>query len=210
VKQPKIVIIDYGVGNINSVFNALNYLGYKNILVSNEYEQIFKSNAIILPGVGAFAECMRNLKERNLDKILTEAVMEQSKPILGICVGMQLMANSSEEAGYHNGLGWIPGVVRRLQVPPSFSVPHVGWNDIEAVSENSILSRLPKNLNFYFDHSFHYECNEEFSMAQCNYGIKINAAIHRNNIIGVQFHPEKSQNNGLRLFRTFISSIEKC
>ena len=117
---------------------------------------------------------------------------------------MQLMATFSEENGTHTGLDWIPGQVVRLNLPENYAVPHVGWNDIRHRNEHILFSRTSKSPNFYFDHSYHYQCDEQFVTAECDYGIPVTAAIKKDNIHGVQFHPEKSQNNGLRLFRSFL------
>lgn len=128
--NPKIVIVDYGVGNTYSVSNAISSLGYKKLTISDKESVIKSADALILPGVGAFEACANNLKERHLDKILNEEVLAKKKPILGICVGMQLMATNSEENGLHDGLNWIEGKVIKLELPPEFAVPHVGWNNV--------------------------------------------------------------------------------
>ncbi len=203
--QPSIVIIDYGVGNIFSVSNAIRALGYRKLKISSVESDILSADALILPGVGAFEVCAKNLRERQLEKVLDEAVFTRGKPILGICVGMQLMASSSEENGLHVGLNWIPGKVVKLSLPLNYSIPHVGWNDLSLQYRTNLFSRMKDSPNFYFDHSYHYQCDSAYVTAECNYGIAITAAIQKDNIYGVQFHPEKSQNNGLRLFRNFLS-----
>jgi glutamine amidotransferase len=205
--NPTIVIIDYGVGNTHSVLNAIKFLGYKNIIISDEEIKIQKADALILPGVGAFEECINNLINRKLDIILNEAVIVDKKPILGICVGMQLLATTSEENGLHNGLDWIKGSVKKIIVPKPLAVPHVGWNNVISKSDNILFNRNLKNANFYFDHSYHFVCDEQYISGYCDYGTKIIAAVQRENIFGVQFHPEKSQTSGLKLFRSFFNSI---
>ena len=210
MKQPNIVITDYGVGNIDSIRNALTRLGYQKITLSSKAKALNDADAIILPGVGAFAECVEKIKRRNLDHILEEAVLGQKRPLMGICVGMQLMGSYSEEGGLHQGLGWIPGSVSRFDLPNEFAVPHVGWNDINPVKKESYFSSLSADPDFYFDHSYHFRCDDEHVLATCHYGITIVAAIQKENIFGVQFHPEKSQNNGLRLFRSFFNKLEQC
>lgn len=202
-----IVIIDYGIGNTHSVSNAIKYLGYKNIIISDDEKKIQKADALILPGVGAFDECISNLKNRKLDLILNEAVIINKKPILGICVGMQLLATCSEENGLHNGLDWIKGAVKKIIVPKPLAVPHVGWNDVITMNENILFNRNIENSNFYFDHSYHFVCDEKYIAGYCDYGTRITAAVQMENIFGVQFHPEKSQTNGLKLFRSFFNSI---
>jgi glutamine amidotransferase len=206
-EQPNIVLIDYGVGNTHSVANAIRTLGYKKLLISDSEEVIKKADAIILPGVGAFEEASNNLRLRNLDKILNEQVIVNRKPILGICIGMQLFATRSEENGLHNGLNWIQGDVRKLNLPKGFNVPHVGWNDVIIKNSNPIFAENQSVNNFYFDHSYYFDCNESNIIAYSDYGFKLTAAVQQGNIFGVQFHPEKSQNTGLRLFRSFFNSI---
>ncbi len=208
MKNPNIVIIDYGIGNTYSVRNAIEFLGYKNLKISDNETIISNADALILPGVGAFKEAIQNLRTRKLDKLLDNEVLNKKKPILGICVGMQMLASMSEEDGIHNGLNWIPGKVKKLELPNNFAVPHVGWNDIR-VSNNSmeLFERTPDYSNFYFDHSYYFECDSKYVIAHCDYGIKVTAAVRYENIFGVQFHPEKSQTNGLKLFRSFFNSI---
>ena len=207
MKNPRIVIIDYGVGNTYSVSNAIRLLGYKRLRISDKEEEIDNADVIILPGVGAFEACVNNLKERSLIPILNEQVLIKKKPILGICVGMQLLASLSEENGEHEGLGWIEGRVKKLQLPEQFAVPHVGWNDVIMKKDSPIFNRNSQNSNFYFDHSYSFNCDEKYIVGYCNYGIKVTAAVQYENIFGVQFHPEKSQTSGLKLFRGFFNSI---
>lgn len=206
-KNPSVVIVDYGVGNTYSVANAIGFLGYHKIKVSDQQKDIREADAIILPGVGAFDEAVRNLKSRMLHEILGENVIIKKKPLLGICVGMQLLAEGSDENGWHEGLNWIPGKVRKLELDPSFAVPQVGWNNIVFSKTDPLFTRTPEQPNFYFDHSFHFETTNDFRIAWCDYGIEVTAAIQKDNIFGVQFHPEKSQTNGLKLFRGFLNSI---
>jgi glutamine amidotransferase len=205
--QQKIVIVDYGVGNTHSVSNSIRYLGYKSLKISDKESVINEADVLILPGVGAFEECANNLRKRNLHTILNEQVLTKKKPILGICVGMQLLASVSEEMGEHEGLNWIPGRVKKLVIPKPLAVPHVGWNDVISETGNPLFGRNEQNANFYFDHSYYFDCDEKFIVGYCDYGIKVTAAVQRDNIFGVQFHPEKSQTNGLKLFRSFFNSI---
>ena len=207
MSQPIIVIIDYGVGNTHSVWSAISALGYQRIKISSQPQDISTATALVLPGVGAFEACMQNLRDRHLVEVLNEAVLVNQIPILGICVGMQLMANFSEEHGVHTGLGWIPGHVVRLDLPSSFAVPHVGWNDLQINQTTPLFSRTDDAPHFYFDHSYHYQCSSEFVVATTDYYIPITAAIAHKHIHGVQFHPEKSQTNGLKLFRGFLNAV---
>ncbi len=205
--NPSIVLVDYGVGNTYSVSNAISYLGYKKIRISDQEQHIREADALILPGVGAFDEAARNLRERKLHLILGEAVLVQKKPILGICVGMQMLAEGSEENGWHEGLNWIPGKVKKLTLPAAFSVPQVGWNNVFIQQKDPLFTRTSENPNFYFDHSYHFETTPTYRMAWCDYGMEVTAAVHRDHIFGVQFHPEKSQSSGLKLFRGFFNAV---
>lgn len=207
MKNPRIVIIDYGVGNTYSVTNAINLLGYNRLRITDNEKEIENADVLILPGVGAFEACINNLKSRNLVSILNNQVLVKKKPILGICVGMQLLASFSEENGIHEGLGWISGNVQKLQLPEQYAIPHVGWNNVIMDHSCPIFNRNTPDSNFYFDHSYYFNCDEKFVVGYCNYGAKVTAAVQYENIYGVQFHPEKSQNNGLKLFRGFLNSI---
>lgn len=207
MKQPKILIVDYKVGNTHSVLNAVKELGYQKVNISSLEVDILSADALILPGVGAFQTCIENLSKNNLISILNEAVLIQKKPILGICVGMQLMATIGEENGIYQGLDWIPGKVKRLELPNEYSVPHVGWNNINYKEGCSIFEKVDQEANFYFDHSYSFLCDPKYIVAQCNYGKLITVGIQKDNIFGVQFHPEKSQNDGLKLFRSFFNHI---
>ena len=204
----KIVIVDYGVGNTHSVFKAISVLGYHRVKLSDKESVINDADVLLLPGVGAFDEAVRNLKSRDLIEILNEQVLVKKKPILGICVGLQLFATFSEENGFHEGLGWIEGAVKKLDLEEGFAVPHVGWNNVILAEKQPLFTGNSDNSNFYFDHSYAMECVDEHVAAYCDYGKKITAAVQKENIFGVQFHPEKSQTNGLKLFRSFFNSIQ--
>jgi glutamine amidotransferase len=202
-----IAIIDYGVGNTHSVKEALGFLE-AHVFITNDPDKFFHADALILPGVGAYEAAMNNLHERDLVAPLHEIVVNNHKPILGICLGMQLLADYSEENGYHEGLGWIKGKVLKLDATPGIRVPHVGWNDVQVISREPLFSRISGEANFYFDHSYHFiPAQEEDVAARVNYGDSIVAAVRKENICGVQFHPEKSQVTGLRLLKGFINSL---
>ena len=204
----KVMIIDYGLGNHQSVANALDFLGYEYI-ISNEEADIVKARAYILPGVGAFGEAMKNLNKLEIISSLEEQILERKKPILGICLGMQLMAEDSEEGGIHKGLGWISGHVVELESIEGNKIPHVGWNDIQISKRQPLFVRIEQESDFYFDHSYHFVCEDECISAMTWRGTKTIAAVQKDNIFGTQFHPEKSQNNGLKLFRCFLNYVEK-
>ena len=199
-----IAIIDYGLGNIESVKNSLHALGYKS-KVSSDIDVLKNAAALILPGVGAFETAMQNIVQKKLDVIITDLALNEKKPIIGICLGMQLLANYSEENGLHNGLGLIEGSIKRILLPEQYKVPHVGWNKVENIISSNLYSRVNPDSNFYFDHSYHFVCEAKFISAKANYGMEITASVEKDNIYGVQFHPEKSQTAGLKLLRSFFS-----
>ena len=199
-----VAVVDYGMGNVGSVMNALAFLKVP-ALVTMESLELRRASHIILPGVGAFGEGMANLKNRGLIPLLEEA-RDSGKPFLGICLGMQLLASFGEEGGRHEGLGWIPGRTRRFNVKErEFRIPHVGWNDVIPES-GALLFKEVSPLIFYFVHSFVVEPDEkEVVAAYCAYGERFAAALQKENILGVQFHPEKSQKSGLAVLERFIN-----
>jgi len=204
----KIAIIDYNLGNTYSVANAIKYLGY-DVEISSDEKKIKNADLLILPGVGAFEEAIKNLQLLNLNNILDEEVIVNKKKILGICVGMQLFAKTSDEKGNHKGLGWIDGNVKKIIPNNLDKVPHVGWNNINYEKTSILFSRIGDMNNFYFDHGFHFDCEDKYKSSFCKYGdIKITSSVEKENIFGVQFHPEKSQNAGLKLFKGFIEAIK--
>lgn len=199
-----VVIVDYGMGNLFSVENALKYLG-ADVKISNNLDDIKNAERIILPGVGSFSDGMKNLNSLGFLDGLKEEVLRNKKPFLGICLGMQLLADEGEENGITKGLGWLPGRVRRFKVDEKkYRVPHVGWNDV-AVSGDGALFKGIQNPVFYFVHSYHLVPEDPADViAHCDYGEKFAAAVRRGNIFGTQFHPEKSQKNGLKLLENFL------
>ena len=200
----EILIIDYGVGNIASVCTALDALSVR-YKVSSTPEDIASARAFILPGVGAFQEAMKNLESRGIIEPLKKEVIDNKKPLLGICLGMQVLAEDSTENGVHKGLGFIPGHVIRIPEALEFPVPHVGWNEVKVMQKAPLFEKLEDGVRFYFDHSYHFETTPEYIAATAGYGSDITAAVQHGNIFGVQFHPEKSQTAGLKLIRAFIS-----
>lgn len=200
-----VVIIDYGMGNLFSVENALQSLGAK-VKISNQEQDIVNAERLILPGVGAFPDGMNNLQKLGLREVLNREVLEKGKPILGICLGMQLFATTGEEYRLTEGLDWIPGRVRKFIISdPNLRIPHIGWNDV-APAENSPLFKGISSPIFYFVHSYHLVPQDHQTIAAtCFYGEKFGAAFQRGNIFGTQFHPEKSQKSGLTLLKNFLS-----
>jgi imidazole glycerol-phosphate synthase subunit HisH len=198
-------VIDYGMGNLLSVKNALEYLGAESVSCSKP-QDIDKVDRIILPGVGAFQSCIENLTRAGFIGPLNEFALEKKKPIMGICLCMQVMAKTGYEHGIWNGLGWFDSsVVKISEEDPSLKVPHVGWSDVEYRNDSLLFRGLTRNPDFYFVHSYFMRFeNDEFIDAHYEYEGKITAAVRKNNIFGTQFHPEKSQDNGLRLLDNFL------
>jgi glutamine amidotransferase len=205
---PTITIVDYGMGNIGSVCHALDVLGGSH-RVSSRKDDLAGAHGIVLPGVGAFGAAMQNLRDLDLVDALTEQVINRRTPFLGICLGMQLMARDSVENGFSTGLGWIDGHVLAIEAHPAHRVPHVGWNGVQIRRSTPLFQRIDGDAHFYFDHSFHLECGDDWVAASCDYGRPYVAAVQRDNILAVQFHPEKSQRNGLKLLRNFLNAVQE-
>ena len=201
-------ILDYGVGNLVSVFNGLRYFSPdKDIRIITTPNELSDCEKIVLPGVGAFTDARKLLEESGLDEqLLIEA--EKGKPILGICLGMQLMATRSFEGKETLGLGLIPGDVVRFE-RNDVKVPHMGWNGVRQEMSNALFKNLENEADFYFVHSYHYQCaNQHNVLATTQYGIRFTSAVQHDNIIGIQFHPEKSQRNGLLLLKNFVELLD--
>ncbi len=203
-----IVVVDYGIGNILSIQNMLRKIGAKSC-ISNDHKVIEKASKLILPGVGSFSVGMQNLKKQGLIDVLEQKVIQQNTPILGICLGMQLMCAKSEEAGQiTEGLGWFKAEVKyfdKTKLPKSLKVPHMGWSEIDVKQPDTFFSKtLDEPYRFYFTHSLHV-ANADLKEVLCEstYGYNFVSALKRDHIVGVQFHPEKSHFFGMELFKRF-------
>jgi len=204
VNKMKIAIIDYDMGNVRSIENAINHVGNYHIQVTSDPAVIEASNCIILPGVGAFPDAMRKLNEKQLVGVLTDEVLIKKKPVLGICLGMQLLFDSSEEIEFTKGLGWISGKVEYMKPGQGLRVPHVGWNSLILKKEKSVFDFLHDDKDFYFVHSLWVNCPDEYKLATFDYVVEMTASVQKDNVVGMQFHPEKSQKNGLAAMKSFL------
>ena len=194
-----IAVIDYGMGNLRSVEKAFQFLGF-DAVITDRPEQAEGATHLVLPGDAAFGDAMRNLVELGWDDLILKGV-EQGKPFLGICMGLQLMFDESEEGGKHRGLGMLPG--RIVKFPATERVPQIGWNQIAIERSVEILDGVPEGSYFYFVHSYYVDAADADRVATTEYGLEYTSIAARDNALGVQFHPEKSQQIGLRLLRNF-------
>ena len=210
-KKVKTALIDYGSGNLQSAYKALelagNYRKKNKIFVTSKSKDLLNADKVVLPGVGTFSDCMNGLKSLpGMIDILNEIVLQRKKPFLGICVGMQLLAIEGKEKGNHKGLGWIKGKVVKIKKNKKIKIPHMGWNTVKIISKHPILKR--KKFESYFVHSYNFICQDKKNvLATCDYQQSITAIVGKENIIGTQFHPEKSQKIGLEILKNFIRWI---
>ena len=199
-----VAVVDYGYGNLRSVLNALEFVGAEARLAAQP-EQLEGADRVILPGVGAFRDAIAALRERGFGEALP-ALAGEGRPLLGICLGMQLLATKSLEFGEYEGLGLLPGVVERLDVPDELRVPHVGWNDLLIQRESKLFDGFPDDPTCYFVHSYHLVPDDpELLTATTEYGGPVSACAERDNVYAAQFHPEKSQRDGLKLLENFLA-----
>ena len=199
-----IVIIDYGIGNLASVLNMFKKIGVKDVVVSGDKEVISKANKLLLPGVGSFDGGMGNLEQSGLIPLLNDKAIKEKVPVLGICLGMQMLSKKSEE-GVKPGLGWIDAETIKFNLDPALKlkVPHMGWDYITVNRENPLIEMESKS-RFYFVHSYHVKClDENQSLATCNFGVDFTCMVNKDNIFGTQFHPEKSLKFGMKLLENF-------
>ena len=200
----RIVIVDYGMGNIRSIASTLRYLGVDDVVLSDDYETLNSCDKIILPGVGSFGKAIAEIKKKKIDQYLNHIVVEMHKPLLGICLGMQLLGKSSSEDGLNGGLGFVDGIVEKFD-NSQFKVPHVGFNQVKVNNKLRIYHGFNKELSdFYFTHSYRMMSEAAINQSYCNYQENFVASFEVGNIAGTQFHPELSQSNGLKLLKNFI------
>jgi imidazole glycerol-phosphate synthase subunit HisH len=204
-------IIDYGMGNLFSVSKALERLNVP-YFISDEKEELMKANGLLLPGVGSFKDAMNRLNESGLTEMIKQYI-ETGKPLLGICLGMQLLFESSEENGHTKGLSILPGYVKKFPGTTKngvkYKVPHMGWNKLSFVKSSSVLRNINEDFA-YFVHSFYVETNEqEVILAECDYDVSVPAIVGIGNIYGMQFHPEKSSKLGMKLLSNFADLVEE-
>lgn len=203
-----IAIIDYDAGNLKSVEKALKYLGQESIITRNARE-ILKADKVILPGVGAFGRAMEQLKQYDLDKVIHQAV-EQNKPLLGICLGLQLLFEGSQENGGAEGLGILRGEIVRIPDKPGLKIPHIGWNSLYLQNQGRLFQGLSQGEFVYFVHSYYLKARDEHIVKACtDYGVQIHASVEQGNIFACQFHPEKSSSVGLRILKNFAEAGEE-
>ena len=205
MNNKKIVIIDLEIGNVGSVKRAIHHFGYQTI-VSNRHEDINSATHLILPGVGSFDEGMKKIHANRIKEILVEMVKIKNIPILGICLGMQLFATKGyENKKETNGLNIIPGLVKKLKNNTEFKLPHIGWNNVVFKKKNKIFKNILDNSDFYYIHSYEFICQDEVSIIGIsNYYHNFTSVVNQNNIYGVQFHPEKSLEQGLQIIKNFL------
>lgn len=202
-----IVIIDYGMGNLRSVQKAFEHVGFQ-ALITRDPAVIQNASKIVLPGVGAFKDAMDNLYSLGLIDVLNEEVIEKKKLFLGICLGMQLIATKSYEFGETQGLGWIDAEIVRFP-NTGLKIPHVGWNNVTFSNPSLLFKTIPNNSDFYFVHSYYFDADRQYATGISEYGCDFIASVQKENIFGLQFHPEKSQKHGLKIIENF-SKLPSC
>lgn len=203
--RPSVAIIDYGMGNLRSVQKAFERVG-SSAVVTSDPDKVLAADKIVLPGVGAFEACMTNLKKLNLTEPVCEAI-KRGKPFLGICMGMQVLFDESEEFGQHQGLGILKGKVVRFKLSKKYKIPHMGWNRVRKQKRTPLLTDIEENSYFYFVHSYHVVPENSSDIATLtDYGKDFVSSVARDNIFACQFHPEKSQGLGLKLVEAFAKS----
>jgi glutamine amidotransferase len=199
-----IIIIDYGMGNLGSIVNMFKKVGAI-AEVSSDLDVIANAPKLLLPGVGSFDRAMERIELLGMKSILNDQALIEKKPILGICLGMQLLTRGSEE-GKLPGLGWIPADTKKFPSIPGLRIPHMGWNRVEPTNPSSLTHNLPNDSRFYFVHSYYVQVDSQSdSILKCRYEISFDAAVQKDNIFGAQFHPEKSHKYGMQIFKNFVN-----
>lgn len=202
-----ICLLDYGAGNLRSVNNAIDYLGYE-CIISDSPSVISEASHLIIPGVGSYPAAMTKLRELGLISVIHD-FSNSGRPLMGICLGMQILSEVGLEYGNTEGLGLIPGQVVPLPVT-DLVLPHVGWNSLELHWNHPCFDRIKTGLDFYFVHSFCYQTSSDYALATTEYGVNFTSVVAKDNLLGVQFHPEKSQDAGLRLIENFLDWDGQC
>jgi glutamine amidotransferase len=212
-----VAVIDYGMGNLHSVASALEHVGVDEVLVTHDADLIRRADRVVFPGVGAIRDCMSEIRRLKCDELLLDVLQEQHKPVLAICVGMQALMTHSEENEGVDCLDIIPGEVRFFGSPlldtegHRLKVPHMGWNEVQQVGSHPLWKGIDDNTRFYFVHSFYVDAQDRGILAgRVQYGVAVDAALARDNLFAVQFHPEKSHTAGLQLLRNFLEWNGAC
>jgi glutamine amidotransferase len=194
-------IVDYGVGNLGSVYNMLKKVGVKS-QIEKDPSKLDSYQGVILPGVGAFDRAMECLEATGFREPLLEYGNNKKMPVLGICLGMQLLFDSSEE-GSRSGLGLIPGAAKKFSLPDDFKVPHMGWNRVKSARSSDLFNGIENDMRFYFAHSYFLDCDQDYVLGRADYGGEFTCVVGKENILGCQFHPEKSHRFGMKLLSNF-------
>lgn len=204
----KIAVVNYGMGNLGSVRRAFEDIG-ADIFIANDPSELYEANRIVLPGVGAFTEGMTCLTDSGWTSVLNEVVINQEKPLLGICLGMQMLASIGYEGGKTKGLGFIPGTIQRLNtIGCNLRIPHMGWNEVKYLKSDELFDGIPDSSDFYFVHSYAFVPeNQSNLIATTPYDVNVAATIRHGNIFGCQFHPEKSSKAGRQLLKNFMGYV---
>ena len=212
-----VAVIDYGMGNLHSVASALEHAGAEKVLVTHDAELIRQADRVVFPGVGAIRDCMAEIRRLKCDQLLADALTAQHKPVLAICVGMQALMTHSEENGGVDCLDIVPGEVRYFGSPlldadgGRLKVPHMGWNEVRQVAHHPLWRGIADNTRFYFVHSYYVDAvDRNLLVGSVQYGVAADAALARDNLFAVQFHPEKSHTAGLQLLRNFLEWNGQC
>lgn len=201
-----IAIIDYGAGNMQSVVKALRFIGCESC-ITQQRKEVLAADAVVLPGVGAFGHAMARIREKGLEEAI-KAFIHTGKPFLGICLGMQVLFESSGESPGVKGLGILKGKICKIPAEKDLKIPHIGWNSLEINTQNPLFLHIPENPYVYFVHSYFLQAEEPIVTATTGYGVAIDAAVQKGNLFATQFHPEKSGDTGIQILRNFKAICE--